>query len=165
MQTRSVAPDEQDGRSDFDFLIGKWKVTHSRLQRRLEDDTAWDVFDGTCDMRTMLGGLGNMDDNLIQLPDGAYRAASIRAFNPDTRLWSIWWLDARKPDIDAPVRGSFADGIGTFLGEDSFKGKSILVRFIWSEIKENTARWEQAFSPDNGENWETNWIMEFERSK
>jgi hypothetical protein len=63
-----------------------------------------------------------------------------------------------------PVRGSFADGIGTFFGEDFLNGKPLLVRFIWSEIKKNTACWEQAFSPDNGENWETNWIMEFQRS-
>lgn len=165
MQIRSAALVEQDGRSDFDFLVGNWKVRHSRLQKRLEGDTAWDVFDGTCAMRTMLDGLGNMDDNVIHLPDGAYSAASIRAFNPDMRLWSIWWLDARKPDIDEPVRGSFVDGIGTFLGEDFFNGKPILVRFLWSEISQGSARWEQAFSPDNGESWETNWIMEFQRSE
>jgi hypothetical protein len=38
------------------------------------------------------------------------------------------------------------------------------VRFIWSDITGRSARWEQAFSTDGGESWETNWIMRFERT-
>jgi len=154
-----------DGRADFDFLIGTWTVRHSRLRKRLEGDTAWDAFAGSCEMRPMLGGLGNMDDNVIELPDGPYRAASIRAFNSATRLWSIWWLDGRNPDIDPPVRGGFEEGVGTFFGEDVFKDRPILVRFLWSRITETSARWEQAFSADNGATWETNWIMDFDRQR
>jgi hypothetical protein len=37
------------------------------------------------------------------------------------------------------------------------------VVYIWSEITPTSARWEQAFSPDMGEAWETNWIMESTR--
>ena len=35
--------------------------------------------------------------------------------------------------------------------------------FVWSEITENSCRWEQAFSPDGGEGWEVNWVMESTR--
>ena len=52
---------------------------------------------------------------------------------------------------------------GVFVGYDSLRGESIKVRFIWSGISETTARWEQAFSPDDGQTWETNSIMEFTR--
>jgi hypothetical protein len=37
------------------------------------------------------------------------------------------------------------------------------VRYIWSDITETSARWEQAFSVDDGRTWETNLIMEFTR--
>jgi hypothetical protein len=60
--------------------------------------------------------------------------------------------------------GSFADGVGTFLADDNLAGKPIKVRFLWSRITAQTCRWEQAFSGDGGRNWETNWIMDFERS-
>jgi hypothetical protein len=39
------------------------------------------------------------------------------------------------------------------------------VRFTWSGITTPTLRWEQAFSDDGGETWETNWIMEITRAK
>jgi hypothetical protein len=39
------------------------------------------------------------------------------------------------------------------------------VRFIWSGVTTTTPRWEQAFSEDDGETWETNWIMDFTRAE
>jgi hypothetical protein len=39
------------------------------------------------------------------------------------------------------------------------------VRFTWSDITKPTLRWEQAFSDDDGESWETNWIMETTRAE
>ena len=60
--------------------------------------------------------------------------------------------------------GGFKDGVGTFTGDDTLEGKPIKVRFRWSEIKANSARWEQAFSPDGGATWEVNWRMQFTRA-
>ncbi|TIX83968.1 MAG: DUF1579 domain-containing protein, partial [Mesorhizobium sp.] len=57
----------------------------------------------------------------------------------------------------------FEAGVGTFLCKDVFDGRNIYVRFLWSRITEKSARWEQAFSPDVGKTWETNWIMDFAR--
>jgi len=77
---------------------------------------------------------------------------------------SIWWLDARNPSrLDPPVIGGFKDGIGTFVAEDTFNGRPILVRFLWSDITATSCRWEQAFSTDGGETWEVNWVMESTR--
>ncbi|MDO9337758.1 MAG: hypothetical protein Q7T61_15295 [Caulobacter sp.] len=152
-----------DGRKDFDFLIGSWRVKHRRLKARLAGSTDWVPFEGWCQCRKTMGGLGNVDDNVLNIPGGAYGAVGVRRFDAKLNRWSIWWLDARYPDIDKPVHGGFRDGVGTFVGEDVFEGRPILVRFTWSKITPSTAHWSQAFSPDGGATWEVNWDMDFER--
>ena len=154
----------QSSPTDFDFLIGRWKVHHKRLKVRLANCTDWDEFAGTTELRTLMDGRGNVDDNVIELPGGQYRAVTLRSFDQQTRQWAIWWLDSRNPHaIDVPVVGGFSDGVGTFYADDFIDGKPIRVRFLWSDISSTSCRWQQAFSLDSGKSWETNWIMEFSR--
>lgn len=166
-QTQSQEVQQQgrtSGEHDFDFLIGSWTVEHQKLARRLARDNRWLHFTGTCTMRTLLGGKGNVDDNTLDDPEHPYRASSLRSYDPMSHQWSIWWLDDRHPgQLDPPVVGSFVDQVGTFYAHDTFEGRPILVRFIWSDITSTSAMWRQAFSEDKGETWETNWIMKFHR--
>lgn len=163
---------------DFDFLVGSWNVRHRRLKERLANNHQWEEFTGTSHLWLCMGGFGTFDDNVIHLPagtyrgmqsndlgGGSYRASTLRGYDPKEKLWSIWWLDARTPQgpLDPPVRGRFVDGVGTFMTGDTFNGKPIKVRFIWSQTNTPTPKWEQAFSPDGGKTWETNWEMWFTR--
>ena len=112
----------------------------------------------------ILGGFGNIDEGEINLPGDAYTGVSLRTWDPDKSRWSIYWLDSRRPGyLFPPVHGGFDKGVGTFYGDDAFKGRPIRVRNVWSRIAESSARWEQAFSLDEGNNWETNWYMDFTR--
>ncbi|WP_167746386.1 hypothetical protein [Streptomyces melanosporofaciens] len=36
------------------------------------------------------------------------------------------------------------DGTGVFHGDDEHLGRKVKVRFVWSEVTETTAHWEQA---------------------
>lgn len=149
---------------DFDFIIGDWRVLHERLDARLVGCTDWTRFEGRTSTRKILGGWGNLEDNLLQLPSGAYRAAAMRSFDAATGEWAIWWLDGRTPHaLDVPVRGSFEDGVGRFYADDQLDGRPIRVRFTWQVGADGHPRWEQAFSPDAGASWETNWRMQFMR--
>lgn len=38
---------ENDGRNDFDFLVGNFIMRHRRLKERLKGCTEWEEFDGT----------------------------------------------------------------------------------------------------------------------
>jgi len=154
-----------NGLHDFDFLMGKWTVRHHRLKHRLAGCTEWEDFSGESSFQPLLGGYGNVDDNVIHLPDGPYRAASLRAFDPGTGDWRIWWLDGRNPtNIDIPVVGRFEGNTGTFLAKEVIGDKPVVVRFLWTRTDTATPHWEQAFSLDDGRSWETNWTMEFERA-
>ena len=150
---------------DFDFQVGDWDVSHRRLVGRLVNSSVWEEFPGACCMRKVLGGHGNIEVNFIDLPAGAYRALALRSFDPETRQWAIWWLDARRPHgLDTPVIGGFENGVGAFYADDMLDGRPIRVRFFWLGADSDTPRWEQAFSPDGGVTWETNWIMQFKRA-
>jgi len=99
----------------------------------------------------------------MALPGGTYRGVGICALDAKTGQWSSWWLDSRNASIDTPMRGSFKDGVGTFLGDDTLNGRPIKTRILWSQITPTSVHWEQAFSPDGGATWETNWISDFTR--
>jgi hypothetical protein len=150
---------------DWEWLIGQWDVAHRRLKERLAGSTEWETFNGRSALWLTLGGLGTVDDNLLGLPGGTYRATGIRAFNPANGQWAIWWLDGRHPTrIDPPVYGRFDIDSATFIGHDTFEGRPIQVRFRWLDIHGRHPLWEQAFSPDGGATWEINWHMKFTRT-
>jgi hypothetical protein len=150
--------------SDFDFVIGDWQVQHRRLNSRLTGCADWTEFVGTSSTRKILGGFGNVEDNVLKFPDGEIRAAAFRSFDKASQEWAIWWLDGRAPhNLDVPVVGSFAGPTGTFFASDCLDGKPITVRFIWYANAGSNPVWEQAFSDDDGKSWETNWVMEFVR--
>ncbi|MCQ4165543.1 hypothetical protein [Tahibacter harae] len=150
---------------DFDFLVGTWRIAHRKLKDRLVGSQEWLEFEGSCHMHKLLDGLANVDDNLFEVPGVPYRGVTLRAYDAQTRNWRIWWLDSRFPQkIDVPVVGGFADGVGTFLSDDEWKGTPVKVRFRWSHITPTSARWEQAFSTDDGKSWEINWSMRFTRT-
>lgn len=153
------------GASDFDFVIGDWQVQHRQLKSRLTGCTEWLEFEGYSRTHKILGGLGNLEDNILEKPDGSYRAAALRSFDVQKGCWSIWWLDGRSPRaMEPPVVGGFVDGIGNFYCDDVLDGRPIKVRLTWISRDAERPHWEQAFSADGGETWETNWLMEFSRA-
>jgi hypothetical protein len=160
-QTKKEVDTMRDG---FDFQIGTWHVKHHRLKERLTNCTDWEKFNGTCHMTPVLGGHGNVEDNVLYISTGTYKAVALRSFDPIAKTWAIWWLDARNPHmIDVPVIGRFADGVGSFYASDTLNGTPIQVRFLWLKTETSSPRWEQAMSTDDGRTWETNWTMDFTR--
>jgi len=165
---KPVAADtDLSGLHDFDFLVGEWRVHSRRLKERLAASTDWEEFEGTITSRRLMDGWANVDDTVFHTPQGIYRGVAPRAYDPKSGQWAIWWIDGRNPfgALDPPVKGRFVKGVGTFYADDMLRGKPIKVRFTWSDITPTTARWEQAFSPDGGKTWETNWMQRLERAK
>lgn len=149
---------------DFDFWMGRWNVRNRRLAQRLAGSQDWDEFDAKVAARPLPGGLGN-EDLFCTDYGGGFIRLSFRFYDPDSRLWSIYETDSRRPGLlDPPVIGSFSGDVGTFEGDDTLDGRPIRVRVTWSRVATPTPRWERAFSDDGGEAWETNWVMEFRRA-
>lgn len=148
--------------NDFDFLHGEWNVVNRGLAKRLVGSDDWREFPGAATCHGFFDGAGSFDE--ISFPTRGFSGSSYRMFNPVTKEWAIYWVDSRSGELQPPVFGSFTDGIGTFYGDDEHEGAPVKVRYLWSKITPTSAQWEQAFSVDNGQSWETNWIMEFTRT-
>ena len=151
----------QDAIHDFDFLRGSWRVHNRRLLKRLQHADEWEEFKAmTPENFAVLDGLGNIDE--LHTEDDPI-GMSLRFFNRETGQWSIYWVSHRDGVLQPPVVGGFKDGVGIFEGADVWDGKPIRVRFTWSDITPTSARWQQSFSPDDGQTWELNWVMDFTR--
>jgi len=163
MATAASDKVEADGRHDFDFAHGSWSVHNRRMLKALSGSPAWEEFEAGVRCWPVLAGVANQDEYITPHRPGVV-AMTLRLFNPKTRLWTIHWIDSRTPVMDAtPVVGRFEGDTGVFESADTYDGKPIIVRYIWSRTKSEHPRWEQAFSADNGKTWEVNWVMDFTR--
>jgi hypothetical protein len=155
-----------DGRSDFDFVFGEWKAHHRKLRDPLDPAcTDWVEFDSRSVFEPILGGLGNVDriwfEDTPAVP--AFEGFTLRLFDPETRLWRIWWSSTRQPGrLELPLEGAFADGLGIFEIEEVLGGRPAVCRFRWTQHP-TTPRWEQEFSFDAGKTFVLNWTMDFAR--
>ncbi len=148
--------------ADFNFLHGAHQVHHKKLKSRLTNNTKWVEFTGTHTQEALLNGMGNLEQQKMITVDGEpIEGIALRLFNPVTRLWSIYWADSKVGALDPPMIGSFENNIGYFFAKDNFNGVPILVQFKWDASNAVQPIWSQAFSADNGENWEWNWYMYF----
>jgi hypothetical protein len=156
--------------ADFDFLVGTWSTRQRRLKQRLQQCDEWESFDATVTMHKLPGGTANFDTMTAPAWRPGWTGMTMRLFNPVTNAWSIYWftsdgggIDAKTGHLEPPVVGRFVGEEGLFEGDDSFHGQPIRVRFVWTRLGANAARWQQSFSPDDGQTWEINWTMEFTR--
>jgi hypothetical protein len=156
---------KHDPQTDFDFFIGSWKVHNRKLKERLKGSNSWEEFDGTVVARHLWGGRANMDEYEADSPSGHIQGMTLRLFNPKTQQWNLYWSNIANGTLDTPMIGGFKDGRGEFYDQEFYEGRSIYVRYVWSEITATSCRWEQAFSPDGGKTWEINWTMAFIRNK
>lgn len=152
----------RDGARDFDFLHGSWRIEHRRLKERLAGCDEWEEFSTQLECRPILGGAGNLDEGAF--PSRGYHAMSLRLYDTKQQTWTIYWITSLSGTVDPGVTGRFTDGVGEFFGPDTHNGIAVLARYIWSDITQASARWDQAFSTDDGQTWEVNWIMNLTRN-
>jgi hypothetical protein len=155
----------RDGSHDFDFIHGTWRIHNRRRRQWLAGCDEWIEFPGRSTERPLWDGAANIEEYEGLLPDGArIQGLALRLYDTKAGRWNIHWSNRLMGTLDPVMTGAFRDGIGKFLSHEEYRGNMILVRFLWTHSGADTARWEQAFSPDAGRTWETNWIMEFSRT-
>lgn len=160
----TISPSSTSSKNDFDFFIGKWKLHNKILKKKADNGIEWSEFESTQEMHTVLMGIGNVD-NFIAVRDGKpFEGMTVRLFNPQTRLWSIYWADSNYGVLYMPpVIGSFENHVGHFFSKDVYDGKSLFTVYRWDARDPDKPVWSQATSVDNGKTWEWNWFMYMQR--
>lgn len=163
MEQANPTAKEQDGSHDFDFLFGSWKVQNRRLKAPLTGSNSWYEFSGKAIVRPIWDGRANVDEYEADSPAGRIHGMTVRLYESKAKQWRLYWANSEKGMMEIPTVGAFRNGRGEFFDQEIIDGRAIFVRYTWSNITEDSCRWEQAFSPDGGRTWETNWSMEWFR--
>ncbi len=161
----STASAMRDGQHDFDFTIGKWKTHITRLQNPLSGSAAWIKMEGTKLERKIWNGRAHLEEIEADGPTGHFEGLTLFLYDPQARQWSQTFASSKDGTLGKPLIGEFKNGRGEFFGQDTFKGRTILVRATWSDITHDSHKFEQAFSDDGGRTWETNFIAMLTREK
>jgi hypothetical protein len=164
-QTAVTAAEGRDGQHDFDFEIGVWKTHLKRLVHPLSGSNDWLELDGTTVVRKVWSGRANLAELTTDAATGHLQVLSLRLYDPRSRQWSLNTANANSGSLGVPTIGEFKNGRGEFFDQESFNGRTILVRNVWSDIGADSCRFEQAFSEDGGKSWEVNWIAVDSRVK
>lgn len=145
---------------DFDFFVGDWTFRNRRLKQRWVGSRDWDEFPASLRCESRMGGVVNLDEGVF--PTKGWQGMTVRVFNLQEKRWYLYWINSSTGQLFPPVAGGFDGDRGEFYGDDTDEGRPIKVRFRWTRVDDDHARWEQAFSLE-GKEWETNWTMEHTR--
>jgi hypothetical protein len=156
----------RDGQHDFDFHFGTWKTHIKRLVHPLSGSTTWVELDGTVTTRKIWDGRANFEE--IEAGNGTAHLKGLTLFlyNPESHQWSQNFASINDGALSQnPLIGEFKDGRGELFDQETFNGRAILVRFVWSDITPNSHHVEQSFSDDGGKTWEPNFVATLTRLK
>jgi hypothetical protein len=156
---------ERDGQHDFDFNFGTWKTHIRRLQHPLTGSTTWTEMDGTVVVRKVWDGRAQLEEVEADGPNGHFEDLALFLYNPESRQWSFSFANVKSGTLSQPSVGEFKNGRGEFFDQETFNGRMVLVRIIWSDITPDSHRFEQSFSDDGGKSWEPNLIAMLTREK
>ncbi|HEY2444310.1 MAG TPA: hypothetical protein VGI20_01045 [Rhizomicrobium sp.] len=158
------APAYRDGVHDFDFVLGTFHTHIRRLADPLTGSNKWVVYDGTKTDVAMLSGAGSLETIEADGP-GHLELMTLRLYNSTSHQWSLNFSSSKSGQLSTPSIGEFRDGVGTFMNQEDYNGRSILVRHLWSRITRNSYHYEQAFSADFGKSWESNFVADLVRTE
>ncbi|MBX3509688.1 MAG: hypothetical protein KF700_00700 [Hyphomonadaceae bacterium] len=142
---------------DFDWLTGEWRI-HNRSIVNGE----WLEYPGEATVHGILGGVCSVEE--LRIPARNFYGMGLRLLDVGNRVWSDHWVNARSGVITTPGQlGSFENGVGIFVTEETVDGVAMKYVGVWDNITARSCRWRQASSRDSGETWDQNWIMEWSR--
>ena len=151
----AVAPSgAHDGAHDFDFNFGVWNTHIRRLKYPLSGRPDTVELDGTVTVRKVWGGRAQLEEIETDGPDGHWQGATLFLYDPKAHQWSQNFVGSQSGQLNRPTIGAFKDGRGELYAQDTFEGRAVLIRGVWSDITPDAHKYEESYSDDGGRTWE-----------
>ena len=147
------------GFNDFDPLIGHWQYHLKRRLHPLSGSNTWVDYQGTGSCRKIWDG-AEIEQAVFDGPNEHIEGSVVRLYNPESQQWRLYWTNRKSGIFDPPQIGEFKNGRGEFFAQDTINGKTILIRFEWTNLNTESPHFEQSYSNDGGKTWEVNWITD-----
>ena len=144
----------RDGQHDFDFNFGIWNTHIKRLTHPLSGSNDAIELNGTVTVRKVWGGRAQLEEIETDGPKGHWEGLTLFLYNPTAHQWSQTFVGSDSGVFEGGTIGSFNNGRGEFYSQDTLNGRSILVRGVWSDIKQDSHKYEESYSDDGGKTWE-----------
>jgi hypothetical protein len=159
----AAPPEIGDGAHDFDFNFGVWRT---QIRRVVDPFTAHSnsvELTGTVTVRKLWDGRGQYEEIEADGPNGHWQGMTVFLYNPSAHQWSQTFADSKEGELTTPLIGGFHDGVGELYAQETFKGRTVLIRGTWSDIKPDSHHFEEAFSADGGRTWHPAFIASLTR--
>jgi hypothetical protein len=153
----------RDGAHDLDFNFGVWKTHIRRFPDPFAKDPQAVELNGTVTVHKLWGGRGQIEEIEADGPKGHWEGLTTFLYNPEARQWIQTFADSRDGLLTTPLIGEFHDGRGELYAQETFKGRYLLIRGTWSDIKPDSHQFEEDFSVDGGRTWVPAFIGELVR--
>ena len=151
---------DHDGAHDFDSLVGTWKGHTKYRAHPFAGSDTWIEFDGTEIFQNLWDGA------MLELSKGTSAnpvGLMMYTYNPQGHQWYVYFASRKDGKVGLPNVGEFRNGRGEFFVQDTLNGKSLLNRYVWSQIASNSPHFEESWSSDGGQTWELARIVDLAR--
>lgn len=108
---------------------------------------------GTVTVRRVWEGRAQLEEIEADGPSGHWQGLTLFLYNPETHQWSQSFASSKTGVVVSPLIGEFKNGRGELISQDTFGGRTVLVRGVWSDIKPDSHRFEESYSDDGGRTW------------
>jgi hypothetical protein len=141
-------------------------VWHTHIRRVLNPFSSSPEFmelNGTVTVRKVWDGRAQLEEIEADGPKGHWEGMTLFLYNPQSHQWSQSYIGSQDGELEAPMIGEFKDGRGELFSGDTFDGKSVLARGVWSNIMPDSHRFEISYSDDGGKSWVPTFIADLTR--
>ena len=152
---------DHDGQHDFDLLAGTWKGHTKHRAHPFAGSDTWIESDGTEIFHKIWDGamLELSEAGSANVPVGLM----LYTYNPQSHQWYVYFANSKDGKVGLPNVGEFRNGRGEFFVQDTLNGKSLLNRYVWSQLASSSPHFEESWSSDGGRTWEPVRIVDLAR--